>query len=241
MLQIAVCDDEPLSLQKIEAITRQCLKKQNIFPLISVFTNGEHLLFALEDGAFFDLLLLDIEMPEISGMELARQIHQKLPEALIIFVTAHFKYAVDAYELDIFRYIPKNQLSARLMHAVTDAAALLETQHAQSYLISNQNRMERIPLKDILYLSREGKNSLFHMRAPSASAIRLRKSLAEIYEELPAEEFVFIDRGCIVNLRHISSIAHSDCVLTDASRLPVAQSRLTELKRRLNLFWNSKI
>lgn len=241
MLQIAVCDDEPLSLQKIEAITRQCLKKQNIFPLISVFTNGEHLLFALEDGAFFDLLLLDIEMPEISGMELARQIHQKLPEALIIFVTAHFKYAVDAYELDIFRYIPKNQLSARLTHAVTDAAALLETQHAQSYLISNQNRMERIPLKDILYLSREGKNSLFHMRAPSASAIRLRKSLAEIYEELPAEEFVFIDRGCIVNLRHISSITHSDCVLTDASRLPVAQSRLTELKRRLNLFWNNKI
>lgn len=241
MLQIAVCDDEPLSLQKIEAITRQCLKKQNIFPLISVFTNGEHLLFALEDGAFFDLLLLDIEMPEISGMELARQIHQKLPEALIIFVTAHFKYAVDAYELDIFRYIPKNQLSARLTHAVTDAAALLETQHAQSYLISNQNRMERIPLKDILYLSREGKNSLFHMRASSASAIRLRKSLAEIYEELPAEEFVFIDRGCIVNLRHISSITHSDCVLTDASRLPVAQSRLTELKRRLNLFWNNKI
>lgn len=240
MLQIAVCDDEPASLQKIESETKQCLTQQNIFPLFSVFANGEQLLFALDDGAFFDLLLLDIEMPQISGMELARQIRQKLPDALIIFVTAHFKYAVDAYELDIFRYIPKNQLSDRLIHAVTDAAAVLETQYAQSYLITSQNRMERIPLKNILYISRDGKNGVFHIRG-QAGAVRLRKSLSEIHADLPDDEFVFIDRGCIVNLRHISSIVHADCILTDSSRLPVAQSRLSELKRRLNLFWSNKL
>ena len=176
----------------------------------------------------FDLLLLDIEMPERSGMELARQVHQKLPQALIIFVTAYFKYAVDAYELNIFRYIPKNQLSARLMHAVTDAAAVLETQDTQSYLISSQSRMERIPLKHILYLVREGKNGVFYLSSQK-EPVRLRKSLAEIYAELPEDEFVFIDRGCIVNLRHVSGIVQSDCVLTDSSRLLVAQSRLAEL------------
>lgn len=71
--------------------------------------------------------------------------------------------------------------------------------------------------------------------------VRLRKSLADIYAGLPREEFVFIDRGCIVNLRHVSGIVHTDCILTDSSRLQVAQSRLAELKRRLNLFWSSKI
>lgn len=240
MLQIAVCDDEPQSLKQIEAETRRCLEKQHIFPIIRTFTNGTHLLYALEDGAFFDLLLLDIEMPGISGMELARQIRQKLPQALVIFVTAYFKYAVDAYELDIFRYIPKNQLSARLMHAVTDAAAILETQDTQSYLISSQNRMERIPLKHILYLAREGKNAVFHL-CSQAAPVRLRKSLAEIHAELPPEEFVFIDRGCIVNLCHVSGIVHTDCILTDNTRLQIAQSRLAELKRRLNVFWSSKI
>lgn len=240
MLQIAVCDDEPLSLKHIESETRRCLEKQHIFPMITTFTNGAQLLYALEDGSFFDLLLLDIEMPEISGMELARQIRQTLPQSLIIFVTAYFKYAVDAYELNIFRYIPKNQLSCRLMHAVTDAAAILETQDTQSYLISNQNRMERIPLKNILYLVREGKNGVFHL-CGRQEPIRLRKSLAEIHAGLPADEFIYIDRGCIVNLRHVSSIVHTDCVLTEGSRLPVAQSRLSELKHRLNLFWSSKI
>ena len=241
MLQIAVCDDEPVSLQKIESETKQCLNQQNIFPILSSFTDGAQLLFALDDGACFDLLLLDIEMPEISGMELARQIHQKLPDALIIFVTAHFKYAVDAYELDIFRYIPKNQLSVRLAHAITDAAAVLETQQAQSYLISNQNRMERIPLKNILYISRDGKNGVFHIRGQAEPVIRQRMPLSESYAKLPKDEFVFIDRGCIVNLRHVSSILHADCILTDSSRLPVAQSRLNGLKRQLNLFWCSKI
>ncbi|MDE7313326.1 MAG: LytTR family DNA-binding domain-containing protein [Eubacterium sp.] len=240
MLQIAVCDDEPLSLKNIEAETRRCLEKQHIFPMITTFTNGTHLLYALEDGDFFDLLLLDIEMPDISGMDLARRIHEKLPQALIIFVTAYFKYAVDAYELNIFRYIPKNQLSGRLMHAVTDAAAILETQDTESYLISSQNRMERIPLKNILYLVREGKNGIFHL-CSQPEPIRLRKSLAEIHAELPQDEFIYIDRGCIVNLRHVSSIVRTDCILADGSRLPIAQSRLSELKRRLNLFWSCKI
>lgn len=240
MLQIAICDDESVLLPQIETLTRQCLQNQNILPIISAFKNGEHLLYALEDGAFFDLLLLDIEMPEISGMELAQRIHKKLPSALVIFVTAHYKYAVDAYELDIFRYVPKDQLPGRLPHAVLDAAALLETQRTQSYMITGSNRMERIPLKDILYLVREGKNCIFHLKDRSET-LRLRKSLAEVYEELPSDEFVFIDRGCIVNLRHISGIEHADCILTNADRLPAAHSRVPELKRRLNLFWSSKI
>lgn len=240
MLQIAVCEDEPVSLRQIEAITRQCLEEQQILPVVSTYTSGEHLLYELEDGAFFDLLLLDIELPEISGMELAGQIHKKLADALIIFVTAHYKYAIDAYELDIFRYVPKNQLADRLAHAVLDAAAVLETQQGQSYLINSQNRMERIPLKEVLYLVREGKNGVFHMRG-SRTEIRVRKSLAEIYAELPPSEFAFIDRGCIVNLRHISSIAHTDCILTDETALPIAQSRLAELKRKLNRFWSHKI
>lgn len=240
MLQIAVCDDEPLSLADIEQKTKQCLMAQNIFPVIATFSSGELLLYELEDGAFFDLLLLDIELPEISGMELAKKIRQKLPDALIIFVTAHYKYAVDAYELDVFRYVPKNQLSGRLAHAVTDAAAVLETQRCQSYIINSQTRMERIPLKDILYIIREGKNSVFHMKN-NAKEIRLRKSLSDIYSGLSPDEFLFIDRGCIVNLRHIAGIENSDCILTDGSRHAIALSRITGLKRKLNAYWSIKI
>ena len=187
-------------------------------------------------------------MPGISGMELAERIHGLLPDALMIFVTAHYKYAVDAYALHIFRYIPKNQLKGRLPHALKDAVSLLEIQNTASYIISSQNRLERIPLKEILYIEKDGKNALFHtvpatnqLEAPAKSDRRIRKTLAEIFEELDSEEFYFIERGFIVNLRHVTGISHTDCILTDQTRLPVSQSRLPEFKKKLNTYWKDKI
>ncbi len=177
-------------------------------------------------------------MPGISGMELARRIHGLLPDALMIFVTAHYKYAVDAYELHIFRYIPKNQLTERLPHALKDAVSLLEIQRTDSYIISSQNCLERIPLKEILYMEKDGKNVIFHT---TGSIRRIRKTLTEIFEELHSEEFYFIERGFIVNLRHVAGISHTDCILTDQTRLPVSQSRLSEFKKRLNRYWKDKV
>ncbi|MDE7266483.1 MAG: response regulator, partial [Lachnospiraceae bacterium] len=98
MLQIGICDDEPLLLDEIKEITEDCLQQQQAFSILSTYTDGKTLLYEIQDGKRFDLLLLDIEMPDLSGMELAKQIHGLLPDALMIFVTAHYKYAVDAYD-----------------------------------------------------------------------------------------------------------------------------------------------
>ena len=266
MLQIAICDDEELLLSEIRHITQDCLHKQQTFSIVSAYTDGQALLYDIQDGRYFDLFFLDIEMPGISGMDLAGRIHELLPDALMIFVTAHYKYAVDAYELHIFRYIPKNQLTERLPHALKDAVALLEIQNTHSYIINNQNRFERLPLKEILFIEKDGKNAVFHIRprenriaaAPDTQpeaqmpskdlsdssqdlTRRIRKTLSEIFEELPPEDFYFIERGFIVNLRHVAGISRTDCILTDHTRLPVSQSRLPEFKKRLNQYWRDKV
>lgn len=252
MLQIGICDDETLLLDEIKNLTEDCLQQQQTFCILSTYTDGRNLLYDIQDGKHFDLLLLDIEMPDLSGMELAKQIHHLLPNALMIFVTAHYKYAVDAYALHIFRYIPKNQLKERIPHALKDAVALLEIQNTDSYIISNQNRLERIPLKEIFYIEKEGKNAVFHTAIAESSenhppddktarTRRIRKTLTEIFEELHSEEFYFIERGYIVNLRHVSGISRTDCILTDQTRLPVSQSRLPEFKKKLNRYWQNKI
>lgn len=248
MLQIAICDDETLLLDEIRKITESCMQRQQTFCILSTYSDSQSLFYDIQDGKRFDLLLLDIEMPGLSGMELARRVHELLPDALMLFVTAHYKYAVDAYELHIFRYIPKNQLKERLPHALKDAVSLLEIQNTDSYIISSQNRLERIPYKEILYIEKDGKNALFHIAAParkdeafSNQSRRIRKTLSGVFDELHSEEFYFIDRGYIVNLRHVTGISRTDCVLTDQTRLPVSQSRLSELKKRLNTYWKDKI
>lgn len=248
MLQIGICDDEALLLNEIKKITEDSLQPRQVFSIQSTYTDGKSLLYEIQDGKHFDLLLLDIELPDISGMELARQIHELLPDALMIFVTAHYKYAIDAYEFHIFRYIPKNQLRERLPHALLDAVSLLEIQNTDSYIISKYNCFERIPLKEILYIEKDGKNAVFHITATKCRTQNqtdqlrsIRKTLTEIFEELQSDEFYFIERGYIVNFRHVTGISHTDCILADRIHLPISQSRLPEFKKKLNRYWRDKI
>lgn len=245
MIRIGICDDENILLVTIKEHVENCFSQNQIFASIHTFDKGKNLLYEIEDGTDFDLLLLDIEMPEIDGMELAAQIKKLLPDVLILFITSHMKYALDAYELSVFRYIPKNDLNGRLDHALLDAAKLIELQMRESYIIQNQSRLERIPLKNLLYITHEGKNALLvtNISEPSGEnkSFKVRKTMQQVFAELNGKEFMFIDRGCIVNLAQIMSVQEDFCILKDNTHLSVSQSRMQDLKDNLMLFWKQQL
>ncbi len=240
MIQVGICDDEPAMLHNMEAFTHNCFSQNRIFATIQTFSSGLNLIYELQDGTHFDLLLLDIEMPQIDGMQLASKVKKLLPQVLIIFITSHIEYALDAYELSIFRYIPKANMDTKLTHALLDAAQFIQIQISKSYIIQNQNRLERIPYKNLLFISHEGKNSLLITNLPTSS-FKVRKTLQQIHEELDTNEFIFIDRGCIVNLSHILSIKNNECILKDGTHLVVSQARMQDLKEHMLLFWKEHI
>lgn len=178
MIKIAICDDEERAAALDEKIVRTCLQAQGIGCEITTYTQSRNLLFDItDDGFFYDLILLDIEMPGISGMEVPQRIKGFLPNVRIIFVTSHTEYAIDAFELSIFRYVPKNNLEAKLMAAVIDAGKLIELEEGQEYIIQTANRLEKIPYKDIFYIRREGKNASI---VSCAGTSKVRKSLQQI-------------------------------------------------------------
>ena len=239
MVKIAICDDEEKSVVLHEKLVKECLQSAGIRYEITTYTQSRSLLCDITDDAFFyDLILLDIEMPGISGMEIPRQIQNFLPDVRIIFVTSHTEYAIDAFELSIFRYVPKSNLEAKLTAAVTDAAKLIELEAGQEYIIQTANRMEKIPYKDIFYIQRDGKNASI---VSSTGISKVRKSLQQVYQELNAPEFLFTDRGCIVNIIHIMKISGSTVILKNREQLPVSRSHLQEVKQKINRFWGAHI
>ncbi len=239
MLRIAVCDDEEKAVSLHKKITEECLRRCGSMGEIFTYTTSENLLYDItEDHFFFDLILLDIEMPGSTGMELAKKIKPYLPNIKIIFITSHVEYAIDAFELSIFRYVPKNDLERRLPAAVSDAVKLLGLEEGKTFTIQTNSRLERIPYKEIHYIEREGKNSRI-IKKDGVS--KVRKSLQQVYEELGAEEFIYIDRGCIVNMIHIMQIKEGSAVLKDGTVLPISRSHLQDVKAQINRYWGMHI
>lgn len=239
VIKIAICDDEEKAVALHERIVKSCLQSQGIGYEITTYTQSRNLLYDItDDGFFYDLILLDIEMPGISGMEIPQQLKGFLPNVRIIFVTSHTEYAIDAFELSIFRYVPKNNLEVKLATAVADAAKLIELEAGQEYTIQTASRMEKIPYKDIFYIQRDGKNASI---ISSVGIAKVRKSLQQVFDELNTPEFIFIDRGCIVNIIQIMKISDGMVVLKNGEQLPISRSHLQEVKQKINQFWGAHI
>lgn len=149
---------------------------------IKTYQSGENLLYDLQDGIYYDLLLLDIEMPEVSGMDLAKTIQEKMPSARIIFITSHLEYAIEAYEFSIFRYIPKDRLEEKLDAALEDFYKLYRLERNEYYTIQIKNNIEQLAYRDILYILRDGKYAVFYLENGESRSVRkhLHRSLKRL-------------------------------------------------------------
>lgn len=237
MIYVAICDDEAQAVAAHRQATEAVMREKGAAAAITTYTSSDMLLADIcDDGAYFDLILLDIEMPGLDGMALAEQIAPVLPQVRIIFITSHREYAIDAFALNIFRYVPKEELATRLPQAIGDALALMRLEEGQSYTIQTASRLEKLPLKDILYIAREGKNVCFITKG---GATLERTSLAQVMETIDDPAFVPIDRGIIVNLLHVMQVKDGFVVLSGGIRLPIARSHLKTVKAQVAAYWGA--
>lgn len=239
MIQIAICDDSEVSLQNLNQAVTDILKSNHELAEITLYRESNFLNYDINEGHFYDLILTDIQMPHIDGMELAANIRKHLPNSLIIFITAHSKYALDAFELSIFRYIDKETIPKKLPLAIADALKMIHLQEDQYYLLSYNRVHRKILLKDILYIQREGKNSIFYLA--NQDTLKERKSLVPIMESLNSSDFIFIDRGIIVNLIHIVCIRDTTIELDNGHFILASIPRMKELKFQLQKLWRDSL
>ncbi|HBA70499.1 MAG TPA: DNA-binding response regulator [Lachnospiraceae bacterium] len=239
MIYIAICDDNEKAAESLTKKVTAYFKKNNICMEIAAYSQSRMLQYDIQEGKYFDIILSDIDMPYINGMDLARYIKSHLPDVFIIFVTSYLKYAIDAYELAVFRYIPKNAIDERLRHALEDVVKLIEGRSDRYYHITMPSRVEKIPYQRILYIWREGKNTVISLTDNTET--RVRKSLAQVMGELNCKDFIYIDRGNIANLRYILRVKDGIVEMENGIRLPASHAKEEQIKQTLSKFWGEQI
>lgn len=99
--------------------------------------------------------------------------------------------------------------------------------------------MKKIPYHKIIYIQREGKNSIISL--VDSSFTKVRKSLAQVFKEIDSEDFIYVDRGDIVNLAHVMGVKDGIVELENGIRLSASHTRLEEIKIKLSEFWGNQI
>lgn len=235
MIRIVVADDEQRSADALARLIEKEFAGEEINYRITIFTDSRELSKKLEEGEGYDIYCLDIEMPGMDGMTLAKQIRERDRQSYLLFITSHLEYAVEGYELSAYRFIPKVLLEVKLPEAFKNIKGeLRERKNRPFYLIQNNLRCEKVPLDEILYLYKNGKNVVF---VTEKGTNQDRASLGEVYERLDQESFIYIDRGYLVNIRHVMKVKNNEMYLRDGSSLYISRSHVQEVKARISEYW----
>lgn len=237
MIEIGICDDSAEQGRMLCDAAGACMGSAQAAYRCMLFENSRALLYEIQDGHCFDLLLLDIEMPGMNGIELTEQIRSLLPDVLIIFVSAYEKYVYDSFRVQPFRFVPKSRSGEMLELALEDAVREIRRNENLFYLVENQQGIEKLPVRSIVYIWHREKYAYFEKT--SGGQAKVRKTLKQVYGELPKESFVWLDRSYICNLFHIESIQGDSVKLSTGEILQISRDKAAALKSQVREYWLS--
>ena len=224
-MRIAVCDDEELFRIEFKSVLDKVLI--NAEYNIDTFSGGSSLYEAFLKNPF-DLVFLDIEMPGIDGITLAKRLRAVSENVQIVFLTSHIEYALEGYEVNALRYLVKpvdmNKLSEVLKY-IQD-----KKNNSRQIMIKQEGEDIVIDISDIIYMESMDKNVRI---VTSKSEYITRYNISDYEEELKNSGFLRIHRGYLISLSKVKKIVKNDVVMDRDISLPVSRSNIKALKDAL--------
>ncbi|AUA36340.1 two-component response regulator VirR-like [Clostridioides difficile] len=236
MIKIAVCEDEKETQLLIEDYLENILKDISIEYEIQKYISGEELLESnLKD---IDILLLDIKMEKLNGMDTARKIREVDDEMEIIFVTSLIDYVQEGYEVRAYRYLLKPIELEELKKHVLTCIKDIEINKESHITIKNKSNTYKIYLNEIKYIEVQKKDMLIHTINKNFD---IKYSLGKIEKELNPYKFIRCHKSFIVNLRYVENIKPNAAILESGEEVPISRYRYKEVKEKFLKFLGDTI
>lgn len=236
--RIVIVDDDMVFSETIEKTIKYFYEQIKEPVFVNQYNKGSILLDELSLGRSYDIYFLDVEMPGINGLELARRIKNVEADADIVFVSAYSKYAVPSYKIRACYYILKEEYKVEIPAILKRIRQERMDKAEDYYIIQNTSYGKRMRMDDIMYLMRGKKYVIF--RCVNGKEYKERGSLGDVFCRLPHDRFVYIDRGYIINLKHVSDWEGDVIRLHSGVELIASRRMCMAFKDALARYWRGE-
>jgi DNA-binding LytR/AlgR family response regulator len=228
-ITIAIVDDETifrvLTRNKLEEVTQ----KIPFSFTIREFPSGEDF---LETKESFDIVFMDIAMPELSGIETAERYRKYCPNGILIFLTAFEDYMKEGYKVHAFRYLGKQDSQEDFAEAVRSAMLILQEKQKLRLSLINGGEIY-LALEDIVYIEAQARSVIVHTRD---DFLPVRGKISELTEMLEKRGFYLTHRAFLVNMQYVRSCVINEVMLSTMETIPLSERRYGDFKKQLHNF-----
>lgn len=235
MIRLVVLDNEEQMLNHICNYIKS-LEEFSAKLEIRKFITAEAVLEALEQGDKFDIVLSDIELNTLQGIEFGKIVKEKYPDIYLVFLTSHPEYAVQSYALEAYQYILKSEMEERLPLIFRKMIQILEDSKEKYVVVKTRFEAHKIYHKDIIYI-RKQKGEKYAVFCTPYGEYTERASLEQIIKELNSDKFIMVERGYVVNYHHIVCVKGNEIHLSNKEKVEISRAKITAVKEQIFRCW----
>ena len=225
--RIAIIDDEPASHEVLSALALKWSGLRGHTTELERFTSAESFLFAYSAEKAYDILLLDVEMDGMSGVELAKQLRSENKIIQIIFITAYSDYISEGYEVAALHYLLKPVDECKLFQTMDRACERLKTE-ARVVTIKTTDETVRIPIYEIRYAEVLRNYVTVHAQSDYTAKMPLTELVGSL-----DERFLRIGRSYVVNLGFIRRVTKTEVHLRSGETVPLPRGAYETVNRAI--------
>ncbi len=230
MIRIGICDDTSEDIKRLQEYTAWFGKKHPEFPLkADAFTSPYNLLQAIYKSGGYDVYLLDIIMPSLNGIDVARKVRERGETAEILFLTTSREYAVEAFGVKASGYLIKPLQKADFEQEMLNCIRNLAPNENPAIMLKTKEGIRRLHIREIVMIE-----SFNHSRVcilSDGTKVETSVTLSSLYEQLQEYDCFFLPhRAYIVNLEYVNGLTSTELMLTGGRRVPVSRNIYPKLK-----------
>ena len=234
-MNIVICDDSKSDALAAKEVIKQTLNELHIVAEFDYYSNAsdiERKLIIKKEP--LDILILDIDMPEVSGLELAEKLRSNNLNLIIIFLSNHEEYVFKAIEFQPFRYIRKIKLKSEMPLAIRAAAKNIELQKDKQIVLNTDDGEIRVMISEIMYFDTEKRKVAIYLK--NNSKFLVNRKISEILEIINNDNFVMINRGCVINSKYVKKISNEIITIDDGQKFIISRPRSKEVRKKILKF-----